>query len=70
MEDRAAARMTFTGRHQADLFGVPATGGEITWVGAAFFATSDGRIRDLWVLGDIDGVKRQLGAESATRFGA
>lgn len=69
-EDRAAARMTFTGRHRGEFFGVAATEREITWAGAAFFATSGGQIRDIWVLGDIDAVKRQLGAPDATRFEA
>ena len=67
-EDRAAARMTFRGRHQAPFFGVKATGREIEWAGAAFFRTRDGRITELWVLGDIDSVKQQLGTDDARSF--
>ena len=59
--DRAAARVWFSGVHQGVLFGVEATGREVGWWGAAFFTVSGGQIVGLWVLGDVDGVKRQLG---------
>jgi steroid delta-isomerase-like uncharacterized protein len=58
--DRAAARMNFHGKHRAKFFGFAATGRDITWSGAAFFKTSGGMITELWVLGDIDAVRRQL----------
>lgn len=61
-EHRAAARMSFTGVHRARFFGVEATGRTITWAGAAFFTTDRDRITALWVLGDIDAAKQQLGA--------
>jgi len=60
--DRVAARMLFHGTHQAPFFGVAATGRTIHWAGAAFFTMTQGRIAALWVLGDIDAVKAQLGA--------
>lgn len=59
-EDRVAARMIFSGRHRGALFGIEPTGREIRWAGAAFFRTANGKITDLWVLGDIDGVRWQL----------
>ena len=59
--DRIAVRMTFSGDHQAEFFGVPATGRRISWHGAAFFSFREGRISALWVLGDVDSVKAQLG---------
>jgi len=59
-EDRAAARMSFRGIHRGKLFGFAATGREIRWSGAAFFRTGGGLIAELWVLGDVDAVKRQL----------
>ncbi len=67
-EDRAAARMTFKGTHRAEFFGVGATGREIKWAGAAFFRIENGRIAELWVLGDIDSVRRQLGGDAASSF--
>lgn len=59
---QAAARMTFRGVHRAEFLGAPATGREVSWAGAAFFTIKDGRIVDIWVLGDVDGLKRSLGA--------
>lgn len=59
--ERAAVRLRFAGRHQGPFFGVEATGREISWAGAAFFGFAGGRIAELWVLGDVDAVKAQLG---------
>jgi len=68
MKHRAAARMTFKGVHRARFFGVEPTGRTITWAGGAFFTTDGARITELWVLGDIDGIKQQLGAPQDTSF--
>jgi steroid delta-isomerase-like uncharacterized protein len=59
-DSRAAARMQFKGGHRGSFFGVPATGREIVWIGAAFFTIDRGLITKLWVLGDIDAIKEQL----------
>jgi predicted ester cyclase len=58
--DRAAARLSFSGVHRGKFFGVEATGREIRWNGAAFFRIGGGAITELWVLGDVDAVKRQV----------
>ncbi len=58
--ERAACRMRFTGKHRGKFFGAEPTGREIRWAGAAFFTTAGGKITELWVLGDIDAVKRQI----------
>ena len=63
--DRAAARMTFHGRHRGRFFGVEPSGQEIRWSGAAFFKTRGGKIIELWVLGDIEGIRRQLEPQRA-----
>ena len=60
-DDRAAAIMTFKGIHQAQLLGVEATEQTLSWNGAAFFRMRDDQIAELWVLGDTDSLKRQLG---------
>jgi steroid delta-isomerase-like uncharacterized protein len=65
---RAAAKMTFTGIHRAPFFAVAATGRRITWAGSAFFTTDGRQISALWVLGDIDAVKQQLGAAPGAAF--
>ncbi len=60
---RAAAKMTFHGKHRSRFFGIEPTGRTITWSGAAFFAIEAGRISELWVLGDVDAVRQQLAPE-------
>lgn len=65
-EGRVAAQMHFEGVHQDAFFGVPATGKTLHWMGAALFDIRDGQIQSLWVLGDIDGLKRQLGLTETT----
>ncbi len=57
---RAVARMRFEGRHRGVFLDVQPTGREISWSGAAFFTTDGRKITELWVLGDVDAVKRQL----------
>jgi steroid delta-isomerase-like uncharacterized protein len=65
-DDRAAARMSFRGRHRGKMFGIAATGRDIVWSGAAFFKTDGAAIVELWVLGDVEAVRRQLAPEQAT----
>jgi predicted ester cyclase len=67
-DTRVAARMQFRGIHRGRFFGVDATGREITWSGAAFFTMNRCCITNLWVLGDIDSVKGQLGAGLGSAF--
>lgn len=62
-EDRAAARMTFSGRHRGKMFGIEASGRDIVWSGAAFFKVHGDVINELWVLGDVEAVRRQLSPE-------
>ena len=62
-EDRAAARMRFRGRHRGKMFGIAPTGRDINWSGAAFFHCDGGMIAELWVLGDVEAVRRQLEPE-------
>ena len=65
--DRAAAKMMFHGTHRAKFFGVEATGRAVHWSGAALFTMRGGRIAELWVLGDVDDLKRQLMPDEPAR---
>ena len=65
---KAAARLSFAGKHQGEFFGVAGTGRPIAWAGAAFFETDGRQITRLWVLGDVDGVKQQLGVDARRTF--
>jgi predicted ester cyclase len=61
--NKAFARMRFSGIHQGELLGHPATGRPVEWAGAALFTFQSGKIADLWVLGDVHGLLQKL-AES------
>ena len=58
--DKAFARLTYTGTHEGELFGVAPTHKEVTYAGAAVFSFDGEKIRQVWVLGDIYGLLRQL----------
>ena len=65
--DRAAARMSFRGTHPRKYLRHRRTGREIRWTGAAFYKMAGGQITELWVLGDIEAVRRQLTPECPSR---
>ena len=54
------ARLSYTGTHQGEVFGVEPTGRSFEYAGAAVFSFDDDRITDVWVLGDIYGLLQQL----------
>ncbi len=58
--DNAAARLSYTGTHTGPLLGLPASGRRFEYAGAAFFTAEDGLLASAWVLGDIEGLRRQL----------
>ena len=57
---KAFARMRFEGVHRGELMGHAPTGRPVSWAGAALFTFEGERIRDLWVLGDLKSLERQL----------
>lgn len=59
-DQRLYARMEYSGRHCGELFGYAATEANIKWDGVAVFTFKDGKICDIWVLGDVNGVMKQL----------
>lgn len=59
-DDRAVARLTYSGTHEGELLGRPATGRRIEYAGVAMFTMDDGRIAKVWVLGDLWGLMQQL----------
>jgi predicted ester cyclase len=63
-DNRTFARLTYTGTHQGEVFGVPPTGRHFEYAGAAVFTIRDSRILEVWVLGDIYGLIRQLEPEA------
>jgi len=57
---KAFARMRFSGLHRGVFFGYPPTGKKVEWVGAALFTFQEGKVADLWVLGDVHGLLHLL----------
>ena len=57
---RAAARLRYTGTHTGVLLGLPATHRRFEYAGAAFLAADSRFLTSAWVLGDLDGLRRQL----------
>ena len=54
--------MTYRGTHKGMLFGTQATGRAINYAGAEFFLFSDGKIDEIWVLGDRMALMEQISA--------
>ena len=59
-DERAVARLTYSGTHQGELLGRPATGRRIEYAGVAIFTMDAERISKVWVLGDLWGLMQQL----------
>jgi steroid delta-isomerase-like uncharacterized protein len=58
--ERVFAKMSFVGIHSNEFLGYVPTRKTVSWAGAALFTIENGRIRNLWVLGDLHGLIRQL----------
>jgi len=54
------ARLSYTGTHRGEVFGIPATRKPFEYAGAAVFTIEDDLIREVWVLGDVYSLIRQL----------
>jgi len=61
--NRAAARLTYTGTHLGPVLGFPPTGRRFSYSGAAFFTATDGLLSDAWVLGDLDTLRSFLAGD-------
>ena len=61
-EDKVAARITMSGTHTGDFWGMPATGKRVEFTGIYIVRIQDGKIVEHW--GEEDGVSlmQQLGA--------
>jgi len=58
--NKTFARLSYTGTHQGEIFGLAPTGRRFDYSGAAVFTFSENHISEVWVLGDIHGLTRQL----------
>ena len=60
--DKVVARITMTGTHTGDFFGIPATGKKISFSGIYIVRIEKGKIVEHWGEEDSIGLLRQLGA--------
>jgi predicted ester cyclase len=60
--NRTAARLSYTGTHLGEVFGIAATGRRVCYAGVAFFVIGGKGIEQVWVLGDVYGLLQQLRA--------
>ena len=58
--EKAAARLVYSGIHKGKLFDYEPTGFRVRYVGASFFTFREGRIAQIWVLGDLYGLYNEL----------
>ncbi|MEM9329350.1 MAG: ester cyclase [Bacteroidota bacterium] len=54
------AKLKYSGTHTGEILGVAPTHRKIAYWGSAIFTFLDGKIMDVWVLGDIYGLLKQL----------
>ncbi len=58
--DKVFARMTFTGIHKGEFLGYSPTQQRVTGNGCALFTFRGDKVADLWVLGDLKSLEKQL----------
>ncbi|MBL0057607.1 MAG: ester cyclase [Elusimicrobia bacterium] len=59
--DRVAARVFFSGTHEGEFLGIPATGRQVAYTGIHYVKFSGGKIVALWSFMDHERLRRQLG---------
>ncbi|XPV67558.1 MAG: ester cyclase [Halarcobacter sp.] len=59
-DDKIAVRAVYNGTHKGKLFDFEPTNNRIKYNGASFFRFKDGKICDIWVLGDLATLHKQL----------
>ena len=59
--DMVVTHYRWSGTHQGELFGIPATGKKVSWPITTTFRIADGKICELWVNWDQWGLMQQLG---------
>lgn len=67
--DRACLRVIFSGRHDHDFMGVPATGRDVEVQHIHIYRIDDGQVREHWAVRDEMELARQLGAWTKPRPG-
>lgn len=58
--EKASAKVLFKGIHVGAFMGYEPTQKEVAWMGTAFFESSNGMLTNIWVLGDLAGLRSKL----------
>jgi predicted ester cyclase len=58
--NRVSGKMRFHGYHRREMFGVVPSGRHVWWTGMPIFTFDGGKVRDLYVLGDIYGLIERM----------
>jgi steroid delta-isomerase-like uncharacterized protein len=67
--DKVVSRYTWSGTHQGEYYGIPATGKQVNWTSTVTFRIADGKIREAWLNSDRLGLMQQLGVVPMTGAG-
>jgi len=59
-DDKVVARLTYSGTHRGELFGIAPTGHRVGYCGIAIFHVSEGSVAEGYVLGDTRALMQQL----------
>ena len=59
--DKVVSRYTWSGTHQGEFLGTPATGKQVNWTATATFRITDGKIREAWLNSDQWSLMQQMG---------
>jgi len=58
--NKSFAKLKYCGTHKGEVFGIKPTNKKIEYFGSAIFSFDNGKILDVWVLGDIYGLIKQI----------
>ncbi len=61
--DRVVVRVTLTGTHKGEYMGIPPTGSKIKYTGMLDGRFSEGKLVELWGIGDMITLMQQIGME-------
>jgi steroid delta-isomerase-like uncharacterized protein len=63
--DKVVTRYSWSGTHQGEFTGIPATGKRVHWTATITFRIAEGKIRESWYNMDAWGLMQQLGVVPA-----
>ena len=61
--NKVYAKLRYHGYHIGELLGFPPTGRHVWWYGTPLFTFDGPKVRDLWVLGDLHGLRAMLASQ-------